>query len=152
MASAGPTFPLRRLRLVACVAFCGWGSAALADGSSAPYGGGGNFPAAAIIHKYDQSGELFRIEGQCQSSCTMLLAIKNVCVDRSATLLFHAWLAPRQRGQRPNPAKQSAMLNSYNPKLRNFLVANHHVDTFDFHAISGGEIVDKFGYRDCSHK
>jgi hypothetical protein len=40
--------------------------------------------------QYNASGELFRIEGHCQSSCTLFLAIRNVCIDRNATLLFHA--------------------------------------------------------------
>ena len=29
------------------------------------------------------------------------------------------------------------------------LVANHYVDTLAFHTISGSEIIDKFGYREC---
>jgi hypothetical protein len=41
------------------------------------------------------------------------------------------------------------MLGSYKPSLRQFLVANHYVDTFDFHAISGRDIIQKFGYRAC---
>jgi hypothetical protein len=126
-----------------------WTSSAVADGSSRPYGGGGRIGAAAIIQQYNQSGELFRIEGHCQSSCTMLLAIRNVCVDPAATLLFHAALFPNERDQKPPPARQQAMLNSYNAKLRDYLVANHYVDTFEFHTIPGSEIIKKFGYRAC---
>jgi hypothetical protein len=84
---------LRHLSLLGCLATFAWTSAALADGSSVPYGGGG--PMAkfdAIIGQYNASGELFRVEGHCQSSCTMFLAIRNVCVDPSANLLFHAAL------------------------------------------------------------
>lgn len=44
------------------------------------------------------------------------------------------------------------MLNSYNAKLRNYLVANGYVDTFEFHAISGRDIIQKFGYRACPRK
>jgi hypothetical protein len=126
-----------------------WSSAALADGSSRPYGGGGRINPGAIVAEYNKSGERFRIEGSCQSSCTMLLAIKNVCVDPNATLLFHAALFPNEQGQKPPPARQAAMLNSYKPKLRSFLVANHYVDTFEFHTISGRDIIQKFGYREC---
>ena len=43
-----------------------------------------------VVSQYNQSGELFRIEGHCQSSCTLFLGIRNVCVNRNATLLFHA--------------------------------------------------------------
>ncbi len=41
------------------------------------------------------------------------------------------------------------MLATYNAKLRNFLIANHYMDTPAFHAISGRDIVHKFGYRAC---
>ena len=30
------------------------------------------------------------IKGHCQSNCTLFLGLRNVCVERSATLLFHA--------------------------------------------------------------
>ena len=135
--------------LVAAAVFTTGASPALADGSSRPYGGGGRIGAPDIIRKYNQSGERFRIEGSCQSSCTMLLAIKNVCVDPGATLLFHAALFPNERFQKPDPKRQAYMLNSYKPKLRHYLVSNHYVDTFDFHTISGRDIIQIFGYRAC---
>jgi hypothetical protein len=128
------------------VAFVG---AAWADGSSLPYGGGGRINPAAIIAKYNASGERFRIEGSCQSSCTMLLAIKNACIDPSARLLFHAALFPNEVGQKPPPKRQAQMLASYNARLRNYLVSNHYVDTFEFHTISGSDMIQKFGYRQC---
>jgi len=124
-------------------------SPALAEGSSRPYGGGGRIGVADIVNKYNASGELFRIEGSCQSSCTMLLQIKNACVDANATLLFHAALFPNEKGQKPPPQRQARMLASYNAKLRNYLVSNGYVDTFNFHAISGRDIISKFGYRQC---
>ena len=124
-------------------------SPALADGSSLPYGGGGPIGVGAIVAKYNASGERFRIEGRCQSSCTMLLAIRNVCVDPGATLLFHAALFPNEAGQKPPPARQARMLASYNARLRGYLVKNHYVDSFEFHAISGRDIIQKFGYRAC---
>lgn len=139
-------------RIWAGVAALAWGSPAFAEGSSLPYSGGGPIGADAIIQRYNQSGELFRIEGKCQSSCTRLLAIKNACVDPNATLLFHAALFPKEKDQKPPPARQAAMLNSYRPALRDYLVKNHYVDTFEFHAISGRDIIQKFGYRACPGK
>lgn len=141
------------LSLLACaVVFASApGSAVFAEGSSRPYGGGGRIQPLEIIKKYNQSGEVFRIEGSCQSSCTMLLAIKNVCVEPSATLRFHAALFPNERHEKPNPKRQAMMLNSYNSRLRNYLVKNHYVDTFDFHDISGSDIIQKFGYRACKN-
>ena len=124
-------------------------AAALADGSSRPYGGGGRIGAAEIVAKYNKSGERFRIEGHCQSSCTMLLAIRNVCIAPDAELAFHAALFPNERGQKPPPKRQAAMLNSYKPALRRYLVSNHYVDSFEFHTISGREMISKFGYKAC---
>jgi hypothetical protein len=28
-------------------------------------------------------------------------------------------------------------------------MANHYMDTFEFHSISGSEIISRFGYRAC---
>jgi hypothetical protein len=126
------------------------GGEACAQDTSRPYGGGGPINAARIVREYNQSGRSMRIEGSCQSSCTMLLAIRNVCVDPNATLKFHAALFPNEIGQKPPPRRQTQMLASYNAKLRNYLVSNGYVDTFEFHSISGRDIIQKFGYRACS--
>src|SRR3979409_1763473 len=60
-----------------------------------------------VVSQYNQSGELFRIEGHCQSSCTLFLGIRNVCVDRNARLLFHA---AHDRGRNVSPSLTSHML------------------------------------------
>ena len=41
------------------------------------------------------------------------------------------------------------MLATYNAKLREFLINNRYMDTPEFHAISGRDLVRKFGYRAC---
>jgi hypothetical protein len=134
---------------ILCLALTFTVTPTLADGSSRPYGRGGRINPGAIIAQYNKSGERFRIEGICQSSCTTLLAIRNVCVDSSATLRFHAALFPNEAGQKPPPRRQARMLASYKPKLRQYLVKNGYVDTFAFHDISGSDIIRKFGYRAC---
>jgi hypothetical protein len=149
---ANASSPKTAARLVACIIGIGSGASAFAEGSSLPYGGGGRINAPAIVSQYNQSGEPFRIEGSCQSSCTMLLAIRNVCVDPNATLLFHAALFPNERGQKPPPERQARMLNAYNPRLRSYLVSNGYVDSFEFHALSGREIIQKFGYKACPQR
>ena len=144
---------LRRAALPALVASLMWMPAALAAGSSAPYGGGG--PMAkfdAIIAQYNASGEPFRIEGHCQSSCTMFLAIRNVCVDPNATLLFHAALSAHEKDHAPYPARNAHMASHYNAGLRRFVLARHYMDSFTFHAVSGRDIIRKFGYRQCAGK
>ena len=122
---------------------------AMAQGSSLPYGGGGRINAPAIIKEYNASGKQMRIEGSCQSSCTTFLAIKNVCIVPSAQLKFHAALFPNERHMKPPPARQARMLAAYNAKLRKYLVSGGYVDGFEFHTISGQDMITKFGYRAC---
>jgi hypothetical protein len=142
IAYANATSLLKILSVLACVATIVWAPSALAAGSSLPYGGGGDVRRFdSIISQYNQTGELFRIEGHCQSACTMFLAIKNVCVDRNATLLFHA-------GQ--HPYATADMLSKYNTALGSFVTAQHYMDTPVLHAISGRDIIQKFGYPGCS--
>jgi hypothetical protein len=44
------------------------------------------------------------------------------------------------------------MLGAYNASLRDYVTANHFMDTLAFHSISGRDINRKFGYRECSRK
>jgi hypothetical protein len=100
----------------------------------------------AVIVQYNASGERFRIESHCQSACTMFLSIRNVCVTPGATLLFHAG------GNRRHGISQSytqMMLSTYNSALRDYVTVNHYMDTFEFHPISGGDIIRRFGYPAC---
>ncbi len=93
-----------------------------------------------MVQLHNQTGELFRITGHCQSACTMFLAIRNVCVEPGARLLFHA---------ARNPIGTDRMFNSYNAALRNYLTANRAMETAKFHTISGRDMISKFGYRRC---
>jgi|SRR5438445_8031135 len=121
---------------------------ALAFGSSLPYGRGGLFVHFdPIVQQYNQSGEPFRIEGRCQSACTMFLGIRNVCIVRSAQLGFHAG-HDRQRNIKASATNH--MMNAYNAKLRAYLTANRFMETFAYHTISGTDMIGKFGYRECS--
>jgi hypothetical protein len=101
------------------------------------------------IDRANASGELFRIKGHCQSNCTLFLGLRNVCVERSATLLFHAG---HDRKRNINAGSTNRMLNAYNPALRQYVVDNHYMDTLAFHAISGAAIIDKFGYKECPRR
>jgi hypothetical protein len=123
---------------------------AMAAGSSAGYGMGGSFSRFdPVVQQYNQSGELFRIQGHCQSACTLFLAIKNVCVERSARLLFHAG---RDRNRQISGTSASHMQGAYNAQLRSYLAANRAMETFAFFTVSGRDIIEKFGYRECSKK
>jgi hypothetical protein len=98
------------------------------------------------IERANATGELFRIKGHCQSNCTLFLGLRNVCVERSATLLFHAG---HDRQRNINAASTQRMLDAYNAALRQYVVANGYMNTLEFHAILGSMIIDKFGYREC---
>ena len=116
-------------------------TAAMAAGSSVGYGGGGVAgPFVAIVQQYNQSGEPFHIVGHCQSSCTIFLGIRSVCIEPGATLLFHAANLP---------TTTAIMRSSYNAALGAYLEEHHALDTRAFFTISGADIVRKFGYRRC---
>ena len=74
----------------------------------------------------------------------MFLRIRNVCVDRRSQLLFHA--------ANNGPAFTNRMLASYNSALQAYVTANHYMDGPQLHAISGAEIIQKFGYPECPRK
>jgi hypothetical protein len=147
---------VRALAALACLcAFGGLaGQPAYADGSVSALHMGYGAPNAyvfsqfqSVIQQYNASGERFRIDSHCQSACTMFLSIRNVCVTPGATLLFHAG-GNRQRGI-VNPYSTQQMFDSYNPALRRYVTDNHFMETFDFHPISGREIIKRFGYPAC---
>jgi hypothetical protein len=74
----------------------------------------------------------------------MFLAIKNVCVDPAATLLFHAAPSAHESDHAPYPERNARMAGHYNAALRRFVLANHYMDSFAFHAIPGRDIIRKF--------
>jgi hypothetical protein len=141
--------------LGAFVFFCGFaGQSVRADGSvsSSNMGYGAATLDAfrqfrSVIQQYNASGERFRIDAHCQSACTMFLSIRNVCVEPSAELLFHAG-GDRLKGT-ISPSITGVMLGTYNAALRRYVTANHYMDTLEFHSISGSEIISRFGYPAC---
>ena len=140
---------MRTFSAVIASLFC-LSTAAMAEGSSRGYGMGGWFEQFnPVVQQSNQSGELFRITGHCQSLCTIFLSIRNVCVEPSARLLFHAG---HDRQRQINANSTNRMLAAYHPSLRNYLVSNGYMSTLAFHTISGQTIISKFGYRACPGK
>lgn len=126
--------------------------AALA-GTSEAYGKGGWFERfQPVIDEHNRTGELMRIQGHCQSNCTLFLGLRNVCVERSARLLFHAGHGRGQNRNVINAGSTQRMLNAYNPALRQYLVNGRHMETLAFHAIPGRDIIDRFGYKECPRR
>jgi hypothetical protein len=136
---------IKGLCLSACLLFVA--APAFAAGTSAAYGQGGWFEQFdPIVARYNQSGEEFRIQGHCQSACTLFLGIRNVCIERGASLLFHAG---HDRNKNITAKATGHLLSAYNGKLRSYLRANHAMETLAFHTVSGGDMIQKFGYREC---
>ena len=126
---------------------------AMAEGSSVSRSEGGYVPDfIAIIRQYNASGEAFRIEGTCKSACTMFLGIRNACVERGATLMFHGGHDIKENVTGPGTRASRAALFRYNDALRQYLLENRYLDTDTFHPISGAMLIDRFGYRECAKK
>jgi hypothetical protein len=137
------------MKFLATIIFLLTSTAAMAEGSSAGWGMGGFEGFDAKVAEYNRSGELFRITGHCQSACTKFLGIRNVCVERSAQLLFHA---SHDRLRNISQYWNEHTLSHYNAGLRDYVVSHHYVDTLEFHTIPGSMIIDKFGYRECPRR
>jgi len=143
-------FTVRLGALALCLVAAGAATAALGDGSSKGHGGGGRFAVYyPIIKKFNKSGERFRIEGVCRSACTLFLSIRNVCIDRSAFLSFHAGPDAKTHKWVRNSSSTRAMLAAYKPKLRRYLLDGHHVDSRTYFTMKGATLIDRFGYREC---
>ena len=96
-------------------------SSAVAAGSSQGYGMGGQFARFdPVVAEYNRSGELFRIE-------SLFLGIRNVCIEPSAQLLFHAG---HDRQRNITAKSTNHMLAAYKPKLRQYRVSNHRMVDF----------------------
>jgi hypothetical protein len=99
-----------------------------------------------VIDQANRTGELFRINGHCQSACTTFLGIRNVCVERSASLLFHAGHDDKRI---ISAYWTGRMMSAYNAPLQQYLTAGHYMDTLAFHTVSGAAMINKFGYKEC---
>jgi hypothetical protein len=84
-----------------------------------------------------------------KSACTLFLGIRNVCVERSATLMFHAGYDIAQNVTGPNTRASRAALYRYSDALRRYLLEGHYLDTDLYHSVPGSAIIDRFGYREC---
>jgi hypothetical protein len=125
-------------------------SPALGEGSSKPHGEGGWVPDfVKLVRQYNASGEPFRIEGVCKSACTLFLGVRNVCVAREATLMFHAGRDVAENRVGPDTRASRAGLYRYNDALKKYLLDGHHLDTDAFHSLPGSALIDRFGYREC---
>ena len=136
--------------LVLCAIALSVASPVLAEGSSKGYGVGGRFSRYfPVIRKYNKSGERFRIVGFCRSACTLFLSIKNVCIEGSAFLSFHAGPDAKTGRWVRDSSSTRTMLKAYKPKLRKYLLDGHHVDSANYFTMKGATLIDTFGYKEC---
>jgi hypothetical protein len=125
-------------------------SPAFAEGTSLGHGDGGRVvDFLPIIRQYNASGELFRIQGVCKSACTMFLGIRNVCVERNATLMFHGGHDIKENVTGPDTRASRAALYRYNAALRQYLLEGHYMDSDAYHTLPGSVLIDRFGYAEC---
>lgn len=47
------------------------------------------------------------------------------------------------------PGSTQRMLNAYNARLRQYVVANGYLTRLEFSTISGAQMIDEFGYKEC---
>jgi hypothetical protein len=125
-------------------------SPVMAEGTSLGHGEGGRIvDFLPIVQQYNASGELFRIQGVCKSACTLFLGIRNVCIERDATLMFHGGHDIQEDVTGPDTRASRAMLYRYNEALRRYLLEGRYMDSDEYHALMGTELIDRFGYREC---
>jgi hypothetical protein len=118
--------------------------------TSGQYSGGGDFSKfKPALDRANTGGEVFRIRGTCESNCTMFLGVRNVCVERSARLMFHAGHGLGAESKTINAHATQRMLDAYNSKLREYVVANGYMEKLSLSSISGARIIDEFGYPEC---
>ena len=124
----------------------------LAEGSSVGHGEGDYTPEfVAIVRRYNASGEPFRIEGICKSACTMFLGIRNVCVERGATLMFHVGHDIAENVTGPESRASRAAHYRYNEALRRYLLDGPWIQMLST-ACREARSSNRFGYRECPPK
>ena len=124
-------------------------SVAMAAGSSTGMGGGGPFADFdPIVAKYNASGEEFRIVGYCRSSCALFLGIRNVCVDRDASLWFHAARRMSDPLKTPVESLTNHLRANFKPALVAYLDGHGYLRRSEYHTMTGAQMA-QFGYRIC---
>jgi len=138
----------RRL-LPATIALAALTAACNSPGPEARDAGGNLHAYAAEARRLNARGEGKIIAGDCVSSCTLYLAVQQVCVEKSARLWFHA---PHRPGDaRPDGLGALDMLAHYPKEVRAWAIRVHALESADFdpaHSLSGEELI-AMGVRAC---
>ncbi|MBG0810031.1 hypothetical protein IY145_11645 [Methylosinus sp. H3A] len=108
-----------------------------------PRDAGGNLRSyVADVQRLNAEGAPKAIRGVCASACTIYLGVKNVCVERTAQLWFHAAHLPGD--SHPDALGSLEMLAFYPPRVREKVIRSGAFDSTDFDnskSISGEELI-----------
>ena len=63
--------------------------------------------------------------------------------------MFHAGHGLGAESKTINARATQRMLDAYNSKLREYVVANGYMEKLSLSSISGARIIDEFGYPEC---
>ena len=66
--------------------------------------------------------------------------------------MFHAGHDIQENVTGPDTRASRALLVRLSSQLRRYLLAGHYMDTEAYHSLSGGTLIDTFGYRECPPK
>jgi hypothetical protein len=112
---------------------------------------GGNLRAyVAEVRRLNAEGAPKAIRGRCASACTIFLGVKNVCVEPTAQLWFHAAHFPNDR--RLDPLGSLEMLAFYPPRIREWVIHTGALESVDFDEAKKltGEQLVLMGVAPCS--
>lgn len=92
---------------------------------------GGNLRGyVAEVQRLNAKGSSKAIRGVCASACTIYLGVKNVCVEPTAQLWFHAAHLPND--SHPDPLGSLEMLSYYPPSIRDWAIRTGALENTGF--------------------
>lgn len=140
---------LCRLSIYACIAL-GFGASAQAQVLRIR-----DDPGGLILPRYQEVARLisqrYRVElsGQCNSTCTLYLAVPAVCVDPSGQFGFHG---PSHYGAPLKPDEfeywSQLMADHYREPLRKWFLEKGRYLTQGYFRMSGADLIE-IGYQSC---
>jgi hypothetical protein len=99
------------------------------------------------INEARKAGVPHRIEGDCESSCTLWLSYERACIEPDAMLWFHAAYSP---GKIVDGSANAVALNVYPRKVRNVIRNWLHTPEFTpDHTLTGRDLIG-LGIRACN--
>ena len=117
---------------------------------AAPRDSGGNLRSyVADVQRLNAQGAPKAIRGVCVSACTIYLGVKNVCVEPTAQLWFHAAHLPGDSS--PDTLGSLEMLAFYPPRVREWIIQSGALVStgFDNSKMLSGKDLTSLGVPAC---